>query len=236
MGIFNRISSMLKGYANSALDAIEDPKIIVEQALRDLENVKKETTDAVAQCMAEEKRLSALYEEANKKVTLWHNRAANALKANNENDAKEAIEQRNNFKTQADKLKVSLDEQSQQVSLLRDSLDEINDRIEEAKRRKENIVAQDKVNKANENVNKVLTKTAKNNVFEELERMEEKVNSQKFKIESLRELEKSSDKESDFSKYDSAVSTNDDLEALRAEVFGENVETDLESLKKEIEG
>lgn len=236
MGIFNRISSMLKGYANNALDAIEDPKIIVEQAIRDLENVKKETTDAVAQCMAEEKRLNALYEEANKKVTLWHNRAANALKANNENDAKEALEQRNNFKAQADKLKESLDEQKQQVVLLRDSLDEINDRIEEAKRRKENIIAQDKVNKANENVNKVLTKTAKNNVFEELERMEEKVNSQKFKIESLRELEKGSNKENDFSKYDSAISTNDDLEALRAEIFGESVESDLDSLKKEIEG
>ncbi len=236
MGIFNRISSMLKGYANNALDAIEDPKIIVEQAIRDLENVKKETTDAVAQCMAEEKRLNALYEEANKKVTLWHNRAANALKAINENDAKEALEQRNNFKAQADKLKESLDEQKQQVILLRDSLDEINDRIEEAKRRKENIIAQDKVNKANENVNKVLTKTAKNNVFEELERMEEKVNSQKFKIESLRELEKGSNKENDFSKYDSAISTNDDLEALRAEIFGESVESDLDSLKKEIEG
>ncbi len=236
MGIFNRISSMLKGYANNALDAIEDPKIIVEQAIRDLENVKKETTDAVAQCMAEEKRLNALYEEANKKVTLWHNRAANALKANNENDAKEALEQRNNFKTQADKLKESLDEQKQQVILLRDSLDEINDRIEEAKRRKENIIAQDKVNKANENVNKVLTKTAKNNVFEELERMEEKVNSQKFKIESLRELEKGSNKENDFSKYDSTISTNDDLEALRSEIFGESVESDLDSLKKEIEG
>ena len=236
MGIFNRIGSMLKGYANSALDSIEDPKIVVEQAIRDLENVKKETTDAVAQCMAEEKRLSALYEEANKKVALWHNRAANALKANNENDAKEALEERNNFKAQADKLKESLDEQSQQVILLRDSLDEINDRIEEANRRKENVIAQDKVNKANENVNKVLTKTAKNNVFEELERMEEKVNSQKFKIESLRELEKGSNKENDFSKYDSIAATNNDLEELRAEVFGESVESDLDALKKEIEG
>lgn len=236
MGIFSRIGNMLKGYTNSALDALEDPKIVVEQAIRDLENVKKETADAVAQCMAEEKRLNALYEEANKKVGLWHNRAANALKSNNEDDAKEALEQRNNFKAQADKLKESLDEQKQQVVLLRDSLEEINDRIEEAKRRKENIIAQAKVNEANENVNKVLTKTAKNNVFEELERMEEKVNSKKFKIESLRELEKGYNKDKDFSKYDSNVSTDNDLAALKAEVFGEDIESDLDSLKKEIEG
>lgn len=235
MGIFNRISNLLKGYANNAIDAIEDPKIVVEQAIRDLENVKKETTEAVAKCMAEEKRLQALYEEANKKIKLWHNRAANALKANNEVDAKEALEQRNNFKIQADNLKVNLDEQSKQVDLLRESLDEINDRIDEAKRRKENIIAQDRVNKANENVNKVLTKTAKNNVFEQLDRMEEKVNSQKFTIDSLRELEKETNKDTDFSKYDTDSSSDDDLDELRKEIFGSNVDSDLDALKKEIE-
>lgn len=235
MSIFNRIGNILKGYTNSALDSLEDPKIVVEQAIRDLEDVRKETTDAVAKCMAEQKRISALLEEANKKITLWHNRAANALKAGNENDAKEALEERNNFKEQAEKLSSALEEQTSQVKVLRESLDEINDRIDEAKRRKENIIAQDRINQANENVNKVLTKTSKNNVFEELDRMEEKVNSEKYKIESIRELEKGSNKETDFSKYDSNVS-NDDLESLKSEVFGTKVDSDLEALKKEIEG
>lgn len=233
MGIFDRIGNVLRGYANSAVDALEDPKIIVEQAIRDLEEVRKDTTDAVAQCMSEEKRLSALLEEANNKVALWHNRAANALKSRNEDDAKKALDERNNFKTQVERLTVSESEQKQQVKLLRESLDEINNRIDEAKRRKENIIAQDRINDANENVNKVLTKTAKNNVFEQLDKMEEKVNSKKYKVESLRELEKSS-KAEDFSKYDS-LSLNDDFESLKSEVFGTKTNPDLEDLKKEIE-
>jgi len=233
MGIFDRISNVLKGYANSAVDALEDPKIIVAQAIRDLEEVRKDTTDAVAQCMAEEKRLSALLEEANNKVTLWHNRASNALKSGNEDDAKKALDERNNFKAQVEKLTVSEEEQKQQVKLLRESLDEINNRIDEAKRRKENIIAQDRINDANENVNKVLTKSSKNNVFEQLDKMEEKVNSKKYKVESLRELEKPS-KAEDFSKYDK-LSSNDDLESLKAEVFGTKTNSDLEDFKKEIE-
>ena len=232
MGIFDRISNVLKGYANSAVDALEDPKIIVEQAIRDLEEVRKDTTDAVAQCMAEEKRMSALLEEANKKVELWHNRAANALKSGNEGDAKKALDERNSFKAQVEKLTISENNQMQQVKLLRESLDEINERVDEAKRRKENIIAQDRINDANENVNKVLTKTAKNNVFEQLDKMEGKVNSQKYKVESLRELEKSG-KTEDFSKYDD-LSSNDDLESLKAEVFGTEINSDLEDLKKEI--
>lgn len=234
MSIFNRISNILKGYANNALDSLEDPKIIVEQAIRDLEEVRKETTDAVASCMAEEKRLEALLEEANNKATLWHNRAVNALKSGNEEDAKNALYERNNFKAQAERLTSSYSEQKEQVETLRDSLDEINDRIEEAKRRKENIIAQDRINEANNNVNKVLTKTSKNNVFEQLDKMEEKVSSQKYKIDSLRELEKK-DKDTDYSKYDNK-SSNDDLASLKKEIFGEEVNSDLEKLKKEVEG
>ncbi|WP_313370405.1 PspA/IM30 family protein [Sedimentibacter sp.] len=234
MSIFNRISNILKGYANNALDSLEDPKIIVEQAIRDLEEVRKETTDAVASCMAEEKRLEALLEEANNKATLWHNRAVNALKSGNEEDAKNALDERNNFKAQAERLTSSYSEQKEQVETLRDSLDEINDRIEEAKIRKENIIAQDRINEANNNVNKVLTKTSKNNVFEQLDKMEEKVNSRKYKIDSLRELEKK-DKDTDYSKYDNK-SSNDDLASLKKEIFGEEVNSDLEKLKKEVEG
>lgn len=234
MSIFNRISNILKGYANTALDSLEDPKVIVEQAIRDLEEVRKETTDAVASCMAEEKRLEALLEEANNKATLWHNRAVNALKSGNEEDAKNALDERNNFKAQAERLTSSYSEQKEQVETLRDSLDEINDRIEEAKIRKENIIAQDRINEANNNVNKVLTKTSKNNVFEQLDKMEEKVNSRKYKIDSLRELEKK-DKDTDYSKYDNK-SSNDDLASLKKEIFGEEVNSDLEKLKKEVEG
>lgn len=234
MSIFNRISNILKGYANNALDSLEDPKIIVEQAIRDLEEVRKETTDAVASCMAEEKRLESLLEEANNKTALWHNRAVNALKSGNEEDAKNALDERNNFKAQAERLTSSYNEQKEQVETLRDSLDEINDRIEEAKRRKENIIAQDRINEANNNVNKVLTKTSKNNVFEQLDKMEEKVNSQKYKIDSLRELEKK-DKDTDYLKYDN-ISSNDDLASLKKEIFGEDVNSDLEKLKKEVEG
>ncbi|WP_312652570.1 PspA/IM30 family protein [Aminipila sp.] len=234
MSIFNRISNILKGYANNALDSLEDPKVIVEQAIRDLEEVRKETTDAVASCMAEEKRLEALLEEANNKTALWHNRAVNALKSGNEEDAKNALDERNNFKAQVERLTSSYIEQKEQVEILRESLDEINDRIEEAKRRKENIIAQDRINEANINVNKVLTKTSKNNVFEQLDKMEEKVNSQKYKIDSLRELEKK-DKDKDYSKYDN-ISSNDNLASLKKEIFGEEVNSDLEKLKKEVEG
>ena len=226
MGIFSKISTILKGYANSTVESMENPKIVLDQMLRDLENVRKETTSAVAECMAESKRLKDLSDEAKKQSEVWHNRAVNALKANNEKDAKDALAEQNKYTEQYKTLLQNYDAQQEQVKTLKASLEEIEIRISDAKRKKNNIVAQDKMNKANEKVSKVLSNASKNNIYENLNRMEEKVNNSKRKIESLREFEKN-DLESRFEVYDKK-SVDEDLEALKSEVFGKKETKDGE--------
>ena len=70
----------------------------------------------------------------------------------------------------------------------------------------------------NEKASKILSQSAKSNIYESLNRMEEKVNNSKRKIDALRELEKD-DMNSRFEKYDDKPS-DVDLEALKSEVFG----------------
>lgn len=226
MGIFSKISNILKGYANSAVESIEDPKIVLEQLLRDLETVRKETTGAVADCMAEARRLKDLSDESKKQSEIWQTRAVNALKAGNEQDAKDALSEKNKYESQYQSLIQNYESQQEQVKVLKSSLEEIETRISDTKRKKDNIVAQDKMNKANERVSKVLSSASKNNIYENLNRMEEKVETSRRKIESLRELEKN-DIESRFEKYDKK-SVDDDLEALKSEVFGESQKKDGE--------
>lgn len=226
MSIFSRISTILKGYANSAVDSMEDPKIVLDQMLRDLENVRKETTNAVADCMAESKRLKDLADESKRQSEIWHSRAVNALKAGNETDAKDALSEKNKYEDQYNTLLQNYESQQEQVKILKTSLEEIETRISDAKRKKDNIVAQDKVNKANEKVSKVLSSASKTNIYDSLNRMEEKVNSSKRKIESLKELEKN-DLESRFESYDKKP-VDDDLEALKLEVFGDKKDKDGE--------
>ena len=220
MGIFSKISTILKGYLNLAVESMEDPKIVLDQMIRDLENVRKETTDAVADCMAEAKRLKDLAQEAKKQSDIWQSRAVSALKAGNESDSKEALVEKSKFESQHQMFLQNHDSQQEQVNLLKSSLEEIETRISDAKRKKENIIAQDKVNKANERVSKVLSTASKTNIYENLNRMEEKVNASKRKLDSLRELEKNN-LESKFEKYDK-TSVEDEFEALKAKVSKES--------------
>lgn len=226
MGIFSKISNLLRGYANSAVESFEDPKVVLEQLLRDLESVRKETTSAVADCMAEAKRLKDLSDESKKQSEVWHTRAVNALKSGNEQDAKDALVEENKYQSQYQILLKNYESQQEQVKILKSNLEEIEARISDAKRKKDNIVAQDKVNKANERVSKVLSSASKSNIYENLNRMEEKVEASRRKIESLRELEKN-DIESRFEKYDKE-SVDNDLESLKSEIFGSGKKKDGE--------
>ncbi len=216
MGIFSKISTILKGYLNSTVESMEDPKIVLDQMVRDLENIRKETTDAVADCMAEAKRLKDLAEEAKKQSDIWQQRAVSALKAGNESDAKDALVEKNKLESQYQVFSSNYESQQEQVKVLKASLEEIETRIADAKRKKENIVAQDKINKANERVSKVLSTASKTSIYDNLNRMEEKVNASKRKIDSLRELEKN-DLESRFERYDK-TSVDDELEALKSQI------------------
>lgn len=64
MGIFKRISNVFKGYANNAVESMEKPEIVLNQAIRDLEKVQREATSAVADSMAEQKRVESLLKKA----------------------------------------------------------------------------------------------------------------------------------------------------------------------------
>ena len=134
--------------------------------------------------------------------------------------------ERNKYKEQYESLLKNFESQTEQVKILRTSLEEIEARINDAKRKKGNIIAQDRVNKANEKVTKVLSTASKANIYDSLNRMEEKVNASKRKIESLHELEKDN-MEAKFEHYDKKP-VDDDLEVLKLEVFGNNNDKDGE--------
>lgn len=68
-----------------------------------MEEAKRQANAAVAECIAEEKRLERLITANQKEAEKWHNRAVNALKAKNEADAAKALEEENRIKSEMQK-------------------------------------------------------------------------------------------------------------------------------------
>lgn len=80
MGVFQRIKDMTKASVNDLLDKVEDPIVMLNQYLRDMEAEIHEAEVTVAKQMANERRMKQRVEEAAKMSAQRGSQAELALK------------------------------------------------------------------------------------------------------------------------------------------------------------
>ena len=94
MGIFDRMSRLIKSNVNAKIDRAQDPAKQIDQLVLDLEAELKKNRGEVAQVIATEKRLAARVAELEKQSATWNQRAEMAVRAGDDALAKEALERR----------------------------------------------------------------------------------------------------------------------------------------------
>ena len=80
MGVFQRIKDMTKASVHDLLDKVEDPVLMLNQYLRDMEEEIAKAEVTVAKQMASERKLKERLEETNRLGAERELRAAAALK------------------------------------------------------------------------------------------------------------------------------------------------------------
>ena len=91
MSIFSRIFKVGQAGVNKAIDKIETPELMLDQAIRDKEKQIKEAKQAVMSCIATEKQAKALLDKDKLEQSNWEAKAEAALKANREDLAVKAL-------------------------------------------------------------------------------------------------------------------------------------------------
>jgi len=91
MGIFARIAQLIKSNLNDLISRSEDPEKMLNQVVLDMNNQLVEAKKQVAASIADEKRLAKQSEQEAANAAEWERRAMMALRAGNEELAKEAL-------------------------------------------------------------------------------------------------------------------------------------------------
>ena len=218
MGIFARIAQLIKSNLNDLISRSEDPEKMLNQVVLDMNNQLVEAKKQVATTIADEKRLAKQAEQEASNASEWERRAMMALRAGNEELAKEAL----NRKREHDELAKTFQDQWQKqkaaVEQLKRALRALNDKIEEAKRKKNVLVARKKRAEAQKSIQETMHGLRDQSAFETFDRMGAKIDQMEAEAEAQSELaeEYSGDQlASQFSKLERTHSADEDLMALK---------------------
>lgn len=214
MGIFDRMTTLAKANINDLIDRAEDPEVIAKQVIHDLEDALRQGSMGLAASIAEEKKLKTLMDQAASEAELWYKRAADALERGDEPLAKEALKRKLGYEQDLSRYVIQHEAQESQVKMLRDNLSLLESNVDEAKRRRDALIARNKTAEAQKKIAETLSKASKINPLEALDRMEQKVNMVEAQAEAFGELRQDS-LEQHFNALDKEKSVEEALEELK---------------------
>ncbi len=215
MGLFDRVSRVIRSNLNAVVSSAEDPEKILEQTVDDMKEDLVQLRQAVAQSIASQKRLEQQYNQAETQASKWYDNAQLALKKGDENLAREALARKKTFADTAASLKLQLDQSTGQVTNLKRSMTALEGKIAEAKTKKEMLKARAKAAKATEQINQAMGGIDPSSAISAFERMEEKVLDMEARSQAVAEL--SGDTlDAKFAALESGSDVDMELELLKA--------------------
>jgi phage shock protein A len=218
MGLFDRITRVVRANINDLVNKAEDPEKILEQSILDMQEDLVQLRQAVASSIASQKRTQTQYAQAESQASQWEARAKLALQKGDENLAREALTRKKSYAETAGTLKASLDQQTAQVETIKRNLTALEAKISEARTKKDMLKARISAAKAQEQMNSTIGSLNTSSSIGTFERMEEKVLQMEARAGAAAELAAGSGIEQEFLKLESGGGVDDDLAALKAQM------------------
>ena len=188
MGIFSRLAQLIRSNINDLISTSEDPEKMLNQVVLDMNNQLVEAKKQVAASIADEKRLAKQAEQELSNSAEWERRAMMALRAGNEELAKEALNRKKEHDQLAQTFKDQWQKQKEAVEKLKTALRMLNDKIEEAKRKKNVLIARKKRAEAQKAIQETMSGLKDQSAFETFDRMSQKIDQIEAEAEAGEEL------------------------------------------------
>ena len=218
MGIIDRLSSLLKSNINDLISKSEDPEKMLNQIIIDMRGQLAKAKQQVAAAIADEKRLRDQADGELRQAQDWEKRAMLAIQEQRDDLAKQALIRHAEHVQHGQQLEATWESHRQETEKLKNSLRDLNDKIEEAKRKKNLLIARQRRAQAQKRISETMSSMSEKSAFEAFARMEEKIDASERQLKASVEIEEefSGDRlASDFKRLEkSATSTSIDMQLL----------------------
>jgi phage shock protein A len=175
MGIFQKLSLLLRSNINDAIARAENPEKVLNQLIADMREQLSKAKQEVAVAIADEQKLRTQVEEEARQSREWEKRAMLAVKEGRDDLAKQALVRQQEHAERAQSLDDTWRRQAEETEKVKASLRELNDKIEEAKRKKNLLVAKQKRAQAQRRIHETMSGLSDRSAFDAFERVAEKI-------------------------------------------------------------
>ena len=188
MGLFDRFRRVVRSNINDMITKAENPEKMLNQLIVEMNEQLIESKKSVASAIADEKRLQRQLIEQRRNVETWEQRAMDAVRAGKDDLAKQALVRKQEHAEYAASYQEQYDGQHASVEQLKDSLRQLQQKIEEASRKKNLLIARAKRAEAQQRIQSTITATGNTSAFDAFDRMASKVEEAEAQAEATDEL------------------------------------------------
>ena len=214
MSVMDRLSRLIRANVNDLIDKAEDPELMLDQILRDMQSNITSARAQVAAMIAQEKELEADLDETQRLASEWDRKARRAVEAGKDDLAREALRRKRDNQENARVYQQQHQAQEQMVEKLKAQLRQLETKYQTTLGQRDSLVARHRRAHAQRQVAQSLTTITPLDPSSELDRMERKIRGTEAQAAALTEMGDESF-DTQFRELDYDQDVEDELAALK---------------------
>jgi len=231
MGIFQRLSDLLKSNINDLIDKAEDPEKMVKQIILDMQKELNKSTQALGKAVASERMAEKQYQNSQQISADWESKAKAALAAGNTELAKKALAKKVKADEDTANYKEMYETISKQTADIKEQVETLKSKLDEAKSRQAMLIARSQMADTQKNLAKSVGGFDASSSTEKFNRMEEKIIRKEAEADAFADISDSLngvDKDN-FDELQTNAKVDDELRRLMAEMNGASAESEVKT-------
>lgn len=221
--IFKRLSDVLAANLHELIDRVEDPERMAKQIIREMEDNLHIAEEGVIDAITSEKQLRHDLEHQRQQSMLWRQRAEEALRAEQDDLAREALQRKREYDQVARTLEPAWEAAQHTSGQLKAQLHALENKLDEAKRKRSTLAARQRAVEARSYLDQTMSGLqAGFDASANFTRMEDRVAEMEARLAAKAELRRDNTQlERTFEERQVAKEVDTELAALRQKLLAE---------------
>ncbi|MBR4510051.1 MAG: PspA/IM30 family protein [Ruminococcus sp.] len=221
MGVFARLSDLLKANINDLIDKAEDPEKMVKQIILDMNKELNKAIQNLGKAKASEKIAEKKYLDAEATSKNWESKAKMALQKGDQDLAKKALAKKVKADEELASYKQMYESISAQTNTIGEQVEILKTKLEEAKSRQAMLIARSQMAQTKRQLAAAQSNFDSSSAFAKLDRMEEKVMQQEAEADAYTEITGGNDQDElseQFAQMENDAQVDAELQRLMSEM------------------